>query len=199
MIADGHRHTPAGHWNARWASGPHIKTLCHPRARFRHTRHPACATIVAEPFFAFSSKTRNGSAGRPSRATPRPASPEKHTSLVSNFAGCSQNMVYAHFGVTSHVGALGCLIHATNCIMCFHASSVGRDATFESWQLPYRHSGKQHRPAHIVRPLTVLNPRSSTVLASRSVTFPFGSCKVSCSFGNGTVGMTPLVQPALMR
>ena len=110
MIADGHRHTPAGHWNARWASGPHIQTFRHPRARFRHTRHPACATIVAEPFFAFSSKTRNGSAGRPSRATPRPASPEKHTSLVSDFAGCSQNMVYAHFGVTSHVGALGCLL-----------------------------------------------------------------------------------------
>ena len=89
---------------------PHIKPFRHPRARFRHTRHPACDTIAAEPFFAFSSKTRNRSAGRPSRATPRPASPEKHTSLVSDFAGCSQNMVYAHFGVTSHVGALGCLL-----------------------------------------------------------------------------------------
>jgi hypothetical protein len=99
MIADGHRHTPAGQWNARRVSGPHIKPFRHPRARFRHTRHPACATIAAEPFFAFSSKTRNGSAGRPSRATPRPASPENYPSLVSDFSQITKNTIYPYFGV----------------------------------------------------------------------------------------------------
>ena len=85
----------AGH---RGRAGGHF---FHPRARyrFRHTRHPACATgtiaFAAEQFVAFSSKTRNGSGcdGRPSRATctPRPASPEKHTSLVSDFAWSTKN------------------------------------------------------------------------------------------------------------
>ena len=52
------------------------------------TPQVACATIAAEPFFAFSSKTRYRSAKRPSRATPRPASPENYPSLVSDFAWC---------------------------------------------------------------------------------------------------------------
>ena len=77
---------------------------------------PPAGTILAYPvpsvryhcrgavFFAFFSKPRNGGAGRPSRAAFRPASPEKHTIVVSSFAGCTQNMAYAHSGVTSRVG-----------------------------------------------------------------------------------------------
>ena len=61
--------------------------------------YPACATIAAEPFFAFSSKTRNRSAERPSRVAPRPASPEIHPRYVSGFAWSTKNTIYPYSGV----------------------------------------------------------------------------------------------------